>query len=243
MKTKSLIIGLFALATVFTSCEKDDQYVTPSGSVTTVTKIMGDYTQLDVADAFDVFVTFSDFDENVRIEANSNLQPYINIENHNDQLMISLDDHVTIRKGEAVLNIYITTKRIDEFSAAGAVSIQLENELQTNTIDISLSGASHFSGTLYANKVNSSLIGASGMDILGETDSFEIDVEGASNMTGFGFVTNQLEAELDGASNMSLTIQETLDVHARGASIVRYKGNGTIKNQDLTGSSQIIKVN
>jgi hypothetical protein len=48
---------------------------------------------------------------------------------------------------------------------------------------------------------------------------------------------------LSGASNVSLTVTDEMDVSASGSSIVRYKGDAVINSQNLTGGSQIIHMN
>lgn len=241
MKTHAIFTTLIVLALIFTSCNKDDENVTPSDTVTTVTKNIIGYSKLDVSDAFKVYITFSDTDEKVQIEANDNLQAYINVQKQNDWLVIWIDDNVNVN-GNSVLNIYITINNIDEFSAEGASKINLQNDLNTNNIEIELTGASSFNGTLFTNELNSTLTGASILTIVGESDSFDIEFEGASNMEGFNFITNHLIADLEGACNVSLTVNVDLNVKAEGASNVYYKGNGIIESQNLSGGSQIIKV-
>ncbi|HSH19449.1 MAG TPA: DUF2807 domain-containing protein, partial [Draconibacterium sp.] len=64
----------------------------------------------------------------------------------------------------------------------------------------------------------------------------------ASEMTGFDFACNNLKANLSGGSNISLTINQKLDVTASGASNVYYKGSGVIEKQNLKDASKIVKV-
>ena len=242
MKTTNFLIGLIALTFFFTSCNKDEDRIVPSGNVTSVITEISEFNSLNVSDAFNVYVTFSDTEESLRIEASSNLHPYVQINEQGGTLFISFNDHVNIRNGSAVLNAYITTKMIEEYNVSGAVNIHLLNEQYIDNIDIVLTGASHFSGSLFAGNVTSSLYGASGLSLLGLANSFHIDATGASYMEGYNFVTDNLEADLEGASNISLTVEESLNVKASGASNVRYKGNGIVTGQHLSGSSGIIKV-
>ena len=58
----------------------------------------------------------------------------------------------------------------------------------------------------------------------------------------YGLETDHLNAELSGASNVSLTINEEIDIEASGASILKYKGNAVITNQDLSGASSVKKM-
>jgi hypothetical protein len=86
------------------------------------------------------------------------------------------------------------------------------------------------------------LIGIAKLDISGNSDSFDIDAAGASEMTGFDFAVKNLKASLNGSCNISLTINQNLDVTASGTSNVYYKGNGVIEKQNLKDDSKIIKM-
>ncbi len=241
MKTKTILLALFALSVIFTSCNKDED-VTPSNNVTTVTKTISGYSGVDVSDPFMVYVTFSDTEEKIQIEANANLQQYITCKKQNDLLMISIDDDVDISGGNTVLKVYITTKQLDSFYGTGASSIQLENELTGNNLLVELTGASTFTGTINIDQLDSDLTGGSNLNLVGNSGSFDIEATGASNMTSYDFVTNNFKADLEGACNVNLTVQQELDVKASGGSNVYYKGNGVIVDQNLSGGSQIIKV-
>ncbi len=239
MKTKSILLSLFALSLIFISCKKDN--VTPSDHVTTVSKSITGYNQIDVSDAFRVYVTFSNSIESIMIEANANLQQYIICKKQNNQLLIYLANNTNIR-GNAVLNVYITTKDLNAFYASGATYIQLQNELYSNNVTVNLSGASTFNGSVDLNQLNSQLSGASNLILEGNTGSFNIEASGASNMTSYDFETNYLLANLSGASNVHLTVHQKLDVTASGASNLYYIGDGVIGVQNLSGASQIIKM-
>ena len=240
MKINSIFIALIALSVLFTSCKKNDD-VTPSNQVTTIDKTITGYTQLNVSDPFKVYVTFSDVEEKIQVEANANLHQYIRVEKQNNQLVIYLANNINI-SGSSVLNVYVSTKHLDAFYAAGASKIQLENELNANEVKVKLAGACTFSGSLYVDLLDADLDGASNMNISGSSNSFEIDATGASNMMDYGFETNNFNCDLEGGCNAHLTVKQTLTVKANGASNVYYKGDGVVGSQHLNGGSSIQKM-
>ena len=61
-------------------------------------------------------------------------------------------------------------------------------------------------------------------------------------MTSYDFETNHLIANLEGASNVYMTVQQQLDVTASGASNLYYMGSGVIGVQNLSDASHITKV-
>jgi hypothetical protein len=58
----------------------------------------------------------------------------------------------------------------------------------------------------------------------------------------YDFNTDYLNINLTGASHASLTVTKKLDVSASGASVLRYKGPGIVNSQNLSGGSQLMKI-
>lgn len=241
MKTKVILAAILSLGILFTSCNDDDLHLVPSDKITSKTISVSGISQLDVSDLFNVQVTFSETEESVVVESNENIHQIINIKQDGETLNIGLDENSTI-SGTPVLNVYIKTASIEKVQAAGASKIEFKNPLLGSILEIDLEGACLFTGEIQVDELFSNLLGASVMNISGEANVFEIDGEGASKMTGFEFTCDDLKAVLYGASDISLTVNEKLDVTASGASNVYYKGNGVIEKQNLSDTSKITKL-
>ncbi|MBN1116553.1 MAG: DUF2807 domain-containing protein [Bacteroidales bacterium] len=240
MKTKFLLLATIALSLIFTSCEDFGNYVSPSDEVSTENRTVTGFRGIDVSHAFNVYVSFSDAVESVEIEANSNLQQYIEVETKDDMLVIKLKDRINIR-GNATLNAYISSDYLTDYMASGASNIHLEDVLYANSTSIELSGASNFYGHIEADKLISDISGASNIDLTGNLDYLRLNASGASTIKDFDLSVNKFEADLSGASNAKLMVNDELDIEASGASNVYYKGQGVIVFQDLSGASNIKK--
>ena len=243
MKTKSILITLISLVVVFTSCSKIGNRISPSSNITTVERTVDSYNKLDVSDAFNVVVTFSEEEESVFVEANDNLHQYIQIDNSNNALRVKMANNITLSGKEAILNIFIKTKNISAFYISGASQLKLDNLLSTDNVEIDLSGASSMRGEIQVDEMRVELSGSSILSLNGESNILDLSFSGASTMNDFDFKTNNLNADLSGASNVSLEVNNKLEVDASGASNVFYKGNGIVYSQSLTGASQIVKLN
>ena len=154
-----------------------------------------------------------------------------------------MENNTNIKQGNLVLEVFLTTDKIENITGQGLTQIHLQNKWEGDELEIELVGASALFGTLSANRLDSKLTGASNLVIEGDVDFFKIDAEGASNMLGYDFETNDLSVDLSGACNISLTVHNKLNVEATGASTVYFKGDGLIESQDLSGGSKIIKMN
>jgi hypothetical protein len=241
MKTKVILLAVLSLGFIFTSCQKDDLNVVPSSKITTTNFSATGITELDVSDIFKVYVTFSETEESVQVEANENLHQAIEMSQSGNKLIVGLQKNTNI-SGTPVLNVYIKTSALNKLSAIGASTILFQNKLVSNKLVINLEGAALLNGEVEVNELISDLLGASEMTVSGSADLLEVKAEGASKMRDFNFNTDNLDAYLYGASEVSVTVNQKLDVTASGASNVYYKGSGVVENQNLSDSSKITKM-
>ena len=241
-QTTKLLMMLIGLSISFSAC-KEINIILPSETVTTQEKFVQNYSGLEVSTAFTVDVQFSDTDERIEVEANENLHPFIVVEKVNNTLRIKLKKGIQVR-GNSTLKIHIVTKNNkDYYAASGASHIILMDSLLSDNVTISLSGASTFSGTISVNSLSAFIDGASSASLSGTTSSLSAHLSGASTLRDFDMITQHADLDLSGASQSNLTVNNTIDLSASGASVFKYKGSATIGQLNLSGVSQIMKVN
>lgn len=236
MKTKSITIVLALFVTFFTSCDHDT--IRAEGEVSSLDYSIPEYSELRVSSAFNVYVSFSDTEESIRIDANDNLHDRIVVKRDGNALVIRLKTFTNVR-GNATLNAYISTKDIEHFDLGGASRVTLENEWNVERGTLELSGASNFTGEVVADRLNLDMTGASNIDLFGNVDSMDADLSGSSDIKDYDFEVQRLRIELSGASEAFLSVSESIDIEATGASVLNYKGEATITHKDLSGASEI----
>lgn len=241
MKTNLLSLTIMSISLFLISCDVFENDVVPSSNVTSTQATYSGYDAIDASSAFTVYLIFSDADESIEIEANDNLHQHIEVKKEGGTLVIEIEDNVHIR-GNATLNAYITTKSVSGFIGSGATRFIVEDLISETDVMINLSGASTFTGELNAISLYADLSGASVMSVTGFAENSDVDASGASLIKDYGFETDHFKAELSGASSASLTINDEIDIEASGASILKYKGNAVITNQDLSGASSVKKM-
>ena len=236
MTTKILFAALLGSFTLLASCKK----IKPSKIIITEQRYYETFTELDVSDAFEVDVTYADSDNKVSVEANQNLQSKIVTDITNGKLTIKLKPNIRI-KSSATLKVHITVPELSKIKASGASRIEFLNELNTNNLTLDLSGASSLTGNLNLSSCDFDLSGASNIDVTGNINTAKATLSGASSLSGYGCVIESLTIDLSGASNTSLTVNNTINVKASGASNLNYKGNASINSLDVSGASSINK--
>lgn len=216
LTTKTLAI-LLGISTTFFGCH-DFNTILPSATVTTQEEQFENYEGIEISSAFTVDVEFSDTEESILIEANENLHEYIEVEKIHGVLRIRLKNGVHVR-GRNILKAHIITKKhLETFSVSGASQIILNNELVTEDVNISLSGASTFSGAIYASYISLFVDGASSTSITGSSELLTANVSGASLINNYELHVQDVNLNLSGASQVNLTANGVIDITASGAS-------------------------
>ena len=163
----------------------------------------------------------------------------------NGILIIRFDDDKKFWKGwngdKQKLKAYISVKKIDRLDVSGACDVFFEEGLSAEDITVRLSGASDLKGKIDAKKLSFYISGASDATISGNAAELGVEASGASDFKGFDMVTNYCTAEASGASSVNITVNKELSAKASGASSVRYKGEGLIRDIKTSGSSNVTR--
>jgi len=192
---------------------------------------------LDVGGAFKVFLTQGD-KEFVIVEADENLLNVITTEIQGQTLVIKTTED--IRDSEA-LNIYLTFKNLDEMEISGACHLIGENKMKFDDLELDCSGASNVELKLAAQKLTFDFSGASQIELYGSAESVELNLSGASQFDGYDLEADIYKADVSGASHAKIFVNNELSADVSGAASLKYKGDPTIKNYDVSGAASMKK--
>ncbi|GAB3512553.1 head GIN domain-containing protein [Spirosoma knui] len=140
------------------------------------------------------------------------------------------------RKYGTSFTITMPTLRGVSFSGASQSTIRGFSNL--DQLDIELTGASKGNFDIEAARTTMRLSGASVLRLDGESETLQADLSGASNLDAFNYPAQRADVEASGASKASVSVGSSLVVNASGASVVRYRGNPTVK-QHVSGASKV----
>ena len=238
MGTTSKLNLAIVFAILLMSCEKDT--VTASEEITTKDYEFSSYTSLEVNDNFKVYINFSETEEKLRVQANDNLHKYILVNKESNKLTVKLDKVRRI-KGKETLNVFITTKSIDNFTVKGNAKLELEDPLETENLKIYLSGNSFFTGALATEKLDLVSSGNCMIDFSGSVKNMEVELDGNCELSDYDLSVETLKIDLSGNSNAYLTVNNSISIDASGNSVLSYKGSANIAHQKLSSGSKIVK--
>lgn len=244
MKT-SVKIGIaiaYILAVLTSSCVGfNEKNVKLSGVTKVSTKEVSAFDKVDVSGAIDVIVNIGNKSE-VVIEADSAIMPYIVTEVKDRELRIYNKDIIGFYnfKNNKIL-VTITTPSILELESSGACDVTI-NDLKTDMFKVSLSGACDLIGSFECNVLDLESSGSSDSKLRGKVKNCNIELSGACDIKALDLEVDSLKIEGSGSSNVEITVQNSLDVELSGASELRYKGEPKYIKTDMSGVSNLTKI-
>ncbi len=186
-----------------------------SGNVQTEKRKLADFNAIEVSGAIEVeIVAQKDF--SVEVEADDNLLPLIKTEISGDTLKINTDKRFSTRNP---IRVKIYAPDIENLEVSGASKLSLTN-LKNDSLRVDASGASKI-------KVD------------GETKNLEIELSGASRLDAENLKTENADVAASGASNASIFVSNELKADLSGASSVTYSGNPKTVEKKTSGASSV----
>ena len=139
------------------------------------------------------------------------------------------------------MKVYVSFKDIQKLEASGASDIRVSGTINTDSLNLHLSGASDFRGDLHLKDLTIDLNGASDVTISGKAENININCSGASDVKGSGMTTDRCNIKASGASDINITVMKELNVNLSGASNVIYEGTALINDIHTTNASKVVR--
>jgi hypothetical protein len=231
MKTL-LKVCLFVFAAQFflTSC---DAVVEGNGIFSTENRETENFTSIEVSNHFSIVLHKSD-KAYVQIEADQNLIPLIQTETEDACLRIY---HKGIIKSNRDILIRIGYTQLNEIDISGAVELFSEDTLYSEKFEIIMSGATAATIYLQCRMAEIDVSGASDLTVNGSGTEALINQTGASVIRAYGFLAKDVNVRSSGSSQAEIHAISYLQIKASGASGISYCGNPVLKKNISTAAS------
>ena len=198
---------------------------------------VGDFEGVQVSSAFELQLSQGN-ENSVAVSAPGDVnRAGIKTEVKKGILHIWYDNKNWIKGGGRKLRAYVSAKNIKLIAASGACDVNINGEVRSDELAITLSGASDFKGTVIAKDLKIDLSGASDLVIKGSAANLSIDASGASHLKGYDLITENCRVDASGATDINITVNKVLNAEASGATHIDYRGTGTIGDIRSSGAS------
>jgi Putative auto-transporter adhesin, head GIN domain len=211
-----------------------------NGNIKSEGRNAGQFISVDVGGEIDVYIK-QDSVRSIRVEADENLLPYIEVISEGDKVYIHEMDGYNLNPSRGI-KVYVSSPVFKNLEASGACNIFSENQIVSSEgISIDLSGSSDVKIDLKASKVDAEVSGACTVELKGETKEFKIGGSGSTDIKCINLVAENVDIDISGSGEAEVYANAKLNVQVSGSGDVRYKGNASV-TQDVSGSGSVKKV-
>jgi Putative auto-transporter adhesin, head GIN domain len=180
--------------------------------------------------------------ESVAVSASSTeIRDHIITEVINGNLRIHLEQNYHTYLQNPKMKAYVSISNLKDLDASGGSDVYIQNQINGTDIEIRLSGGSDLKGKLNANHLVINQSGGSDVNLSGNVKNLEVDASGGSDLGGYDLVTDYASVHASGGCDSHLTVNKELRIVASGGSDVSYKGTGSVKEVNSSGSSSVTR--
>jgi hypothetical protein len=210
--------------------------VTASGRLTSQFIDVSGVTSVAAGASFVVRVTMGE-PEQATVRFDDNLTGLIEASVTGDQLRLQLKPGAQVRN--ATLNAEVTLRRLDRLTTGGASQVTFVSAPTGPTLALLARGASRLTGPVAVDQMQATVSGSAVLTLSGQVRELGLSASGSGRMELAELAVRDLDAELSGASEATVTVSDTLAAQTSGASVLRYRGSPNITRQRSAGASSI----
>jgi hypothetical protein len=238
---KYLFLFLVGTLTLFSCRYIGGKRVRGNGNVVTQDRTISGFQGIESLGSFDVTIIPSST-TSVKVEADENLQQYIETDVENNKLQIRTRKGYNLRP-RGNINIEVYTPLVTSIEAKGSGSITGKGLLDTQNGDVELrvAGSGNIDVEMNAQRIDGEIAGSGNLNIRGTARRFDGDVMGSGNIRAGNLKTEDSKVEIAGSGNVEVFASNKLDVKVMGSGEVRHRGPAQVSTR-IMGSGSVVKI-
>ena len=237
---KSLLLACVAFITF--SSFTDHETITGNGNLKKETRKASNYTGISLSGHMNVEIAYGNSND-VTIEADENLLPYIETKVEDGNLVIRAKDKVNLKsRNKMIINASAT--KLANIKIMGSGNINGKGDFTNDgrtSIDVMGSGNVNLAFNSF-NETKVSIAGSGNVDLKGKhTNNVTASVSGSGDINCSDVRTNDAFANVSGSGNIKVYATRTIDAKISGSGNVYYKGDAPKVSVKTSGSGRVMK--
>lgn len=232
---KKILIALVAILGI-TAASVAQNHVTGNGKMVTQSRSVGSFDAINVSGGMQVLVK-QGTTTSLQVEADENLQEYIETEVSGSKLTLRYRNRVSIHGGK--VKVYITVPSLNAVSISGSGSISSETAVASaGEFKASISGSGNIRMQTGAKDVEARISGSGNIELGGNANDLDVVISGSGSFKGYNLKTKDASVTISGSGNVETNVDGPLDAKISGSGSVFYKGNAEISLKS-SGSGKV----
>lgn len=214
------IFAIAALSIIaFSSCSK--HRIKGEGSIVSETRSVSGFSSISLNGSEDVEIIPSN-ENKVIVSGYQNLVPVFKTKVSGSTLNLEFENnYFNVRNNNIKVTVY--TNGITKLDINGSGNMTLRDSLKTDRLKMEING----SGNINARN--------------NYIENVELDINGSGNINARNTTGKYVYVDISGSGDAEITAKEKLDVKINGSGSVKYWGNPSTVNTDISGSGKVTK--
>lgn len=236
---KVIAICLLVLTAIPAQAQWWGKGVKGDGNMTTITRSVGDYDQVNVGGFFDV-VLVAGTEGTLTIEGESNLLEYLVTEVKNGALKIRVEKGKSLKPSRnMMIKVTVPFKDLDGVSLAGSGDVWNEDVIKTDEFKTSVAGSGDLKLRVEANSIDASLAGSGDLTLNGSTRDIEASIAGSGDIHAKNMKAQNADVRVAGSGDIAIHCSKSLKARVSGSGDIDYYGNPDKQDTKVAGSGAI----
>lgn len=242
MKSSYLILALSAmLITSLSAQAQRSKTVRGEGNVVTQERSVGSFNEIHTHGSFNVNITDA-ATNSVKVEAQQNLQEYVEVETRGNELHIRNKKGYDVRPSKEI-TINVSAHALTAIRCSGSGNIRSSNTLNgSDKLDVSSAGSGNIDLDVETTILKTSIAGSGNITLKGKTSDLEGSIAGSGNIKAKDMQSANTSVRISGSGNAEVVATQKLKSSIAGSGDVKYWGNASVDSK-VMGSGSIRKQN
>lgn len=242
MKRSYFILALSAMIITSVSVQAQRaKTVRGEGDVVVQERSVGSFNEIHTHGSFNVNITDA-ATNGVKVEAQQNLQEYIDIETKGNELHIRNKKGYDLRPTREI-TINISAPALTVIRCSGSGNIKSTNTLNgSDKLDVTSAGSGNINLDVETSKLKTSIAGSGNITLKGKTSDLEGSIAGSGNIKAKEMQSANTSVRISGSGNAEVVATQKLTSSIAGSGDVKYWGNASVDSK-VMGSGSIRKQN
>ena len=212
-----------------------------NGNMTTITRDVGSYDEVNVGGFFDVELVAGD-EGTLTIEGESNLLEYLVTEVRGGALKIKVENGKTLRPSKRMMiKVTVPFRDLEAVTLAGSGDVISKDVIKATNFRTSVAGSGDLILEVDASSVDSRVAGSGDLTLTGSTRDLEASVAGSGDIHAGRFKADNVDARVAGSGDISVMCSKSLKARVSGSGDIDYTGNPDKQDTKVSGSGSISK--
>jgi hypothetical protein len=229
MKKLFYLSSVLSAAVLFSgaSCAQTRETINGSGNVITKEIAVQPFDELTAGGVFNVILQQGS-KEQVKIEAEDNLQPLFEVKNEGSALKITMKKDINLKHAKK-MNVYVTFKNLKSLSLSSVGNITAEGSLHFDNLKLENNSVGNVNLDLNAQKLDVQNNSVGSLKLSGKVDNAVIKSNSVGSIRAGDLVVQVMDIENNGVGGAEVNAVKELKVHDSFLGKVRNNGSAAAR--------------